>query len=157
MEKTMEAEFSNDDFYCLPYNLGVSGNTIEDILPRLKSEINARFDQNNPNERVELVFSIGVNDSVYLVQENKPRFSDDQFHNNLLELISISKDIADRISFIGLLPFLPLFDTWNNDQDWQRKLIDGVHPNSDGHALLANQIFDFLLTDDFVKYHSVNN
>lgn len=111
----MEAEFSNDDFYCLPYNLGVSGNTIEDILPRLKSEINARFDQNNPNERVELVFSIGVNDSVYLVQENKPRFSDDQFHNNLLELISISKDIADRISFIGLLP---VDDTLLNPIPW---------------------------------------
>lgn len=193
MHETMTAEFTATGFYCLPYNLGVSGDTITDILPRLTSEMQARLDPDNPNEAVELVFSIGVNDSVHMVAEDRPRFTDQEFEDNLKELIKLSKTMAQRISFIGIapvdddllnpipwapekayacehtqrfeeiiksvcqeydLPFLPLFKTWKSLPDWKDHLIDGVHPNSKGHALLAKQIGEFIITDEFRKFHA---
>jgi lysophospholipase L1-like esterase len=193
MQETMTAEFTEAGFYCLPYNLGVSGDTVDDILPRLKSEVQARLDPENPNEVVEFVFSIGVNDSVHMVAENRPRFTDQEFENNLKELIKLSKTMAQRISFIGIapvdddllnpipwapekayacehverfekiihstcqeydLPFLPLFNSWLSQPDWQDSFIDGVHPNSKGHTLLAEQIGDFIITDEFRQFHT---
>ena len=192
MDKTIEADFKDQGFYCLPYNLGVSGDTVPDILSRIKSEVQPRLDQDNPNEKVQFVFSIGVNDSIYMVDEKRPRFSDDEFHENLQSLISLSKTLAHSISFIGLLPvddskldpipwapdksysnihvkrferliekacethgihFFPMFERLIGAEDYKKYLIDGVHPNTNGHAFMEQQIKQFLLTEDFVRFH----
>ena len=44
MKITLDSRINNSEFYCLPYNLGVSGNTVPDLLLRLEQEINSRRD-----------------------------------------------------------------------------------------------------------------
>lgn len=193
MAKAMDDLENPNAFYCLPYNLGVSGDTIADILPRFKKEVAARCDTDNKSEKIQIVFAVGINDSTYLVKENKPRFSDKKFQNNLDKLIKKAKKITNNISFIGLLPvddalldpipwaiekayanryvekfeamienrcqtndipFLPMYERWLNMPDYKDHLIDGVHPNTKGHALMAQEIGDFLFTKEFYQFHS---
>lgn len=193
MQETINANFTEKGFYCLPYNLGVSGNTVADILPRLKDEITARLDPENPDEAIEIVFSIGVNDSAYMTIEDRPCFTDREFQENLECLVMLSRKMARRISFIGILPvdddllrpvpwapeytyacehikrfekiiasvcqkhgipFLPLFEKQFSMPDYKDYLIDGIHPNSKGHSLLAREIGKFVITDAFRIFHS---
>lgn len=51
------------------------------------------------------------------------------------------------------LAYLPLYEKWIALPDYSSLLIDGDHPNSDGHALMAQQISDFLLTPNFFAFH----
>jgi lysophospholipase L1-like esterase len=194
MNKTMQANFCRGSFYCLPYNLGISGNTAEDLLVRIEREIYDRVNEDeDPNEAIQFVFAIGINDSIFLVNEKRPRFSDDTFKRNIQSIIKKSQNIAQRISFIGLtpvqdelldpipwaqdksyancyveryemmiseicdeakIPFLPLYERWLSTPNWRDLQLDGVHPNSKGHELLAQQIGDFIFTDDFFRFHT---
>lgn len=188
----MAENIRNDNFYCVPYNLGISGDTVEGILQRLKNDIALRTDTDNPDEPVEIVFAIGINDSIWMVNEKSPRFTDEEFRNIIDTLADTAMAVAGRVSFIGLnaidealvnpipwapdkaylservkkfediiakicaaknLPFLPQFDLWNARADVRDLLIDGVHPNSKGHAFLAEQVKAFLMNDDFVAFH----
>ncbi len=192
MTKTISAKFEEGAFYCCPYNLGVSGDTVAGILLRLEKEVSLRIFPEDPREALEFVFAIGVNDSVYMVEEERPRFTDIEFQNNLHTLIKLAQKFTQRIHFVGLCPvndnllnpipwapdkayankhvknhedmiaevcsknnisFLPLFDKWMSMPNWQEYLIDGVHPNSKGHKLLAEQIGEFLFTDQFYSFH----
>ena len=143
---------------------------------------------------MQLVHALGVNDSQFLIDENRLKFSEREFEHNVTRLIDLSLELTSSVSFIGLLPvdddlanpmpwspgkayanrhvqrfetiigsvcdqrsvpFLPLFDRWSAMPDYKAHLIDGVHPNEAGHALLADQIGEFLFTDDFRRFHSV--
>lgn len=186
---TTQKNDESKSFWCLPYNLGVSGDTIPDVINRLEREISARA---RPDENNQILISIGVNDSVYMVEENRPQFIDQEFSDNVHSLISLMKKITDQYAFIGLTPvddalldpipwatekayrnsliqnyetiiqnictktgtpFLPLFEKWISNDNYTSLLIDGVHPNSAGHALLAEQVSRFLLTDEFYEFH----
>lgn len=193
MDISMTEDLRDRGFYCLPYNLGVSGDNLVDIAKRLESEVRARLDKDNPKEKVQLVFAAGINDSLFFINKQQPNFTDEQFRNNLLNIIKIAQGFSHDISFIGLLPvhdeklnplpwapdeayanihverfeniirdvclehrikFFPMYAHWRKLDDFTKYLIDGVHPNPDGHALMAEQIKDFLLTEEFIKFHS---
>jgi lysophospholipase L1-like esterase len=191
MDLNIQAEFKDSNFYCLPYNLGVSGDTTEDVLSRIHSEIKGRI--SSAEEKIEILFAIGINDSIIMTDTNKPRYTDAEFTKNLLKLIEVANDFSARFSFIGLtpaneylvnpmpwapnqsynntqikkfediiaescknyaIPFLSIFDTWITRSDYKNLLSDGVHPNTEGHEFLTQQIQKFLITEDFLEYHS---
>ena len=99
--KIMEHTIKFGEFYCMPYNLGISGDTVADILARMKCEVRARLGE---TDTIQIVYFVGVNDSLFSIENNCTRFSDDEFRANLERLIAQSREITPNISFIGLLP-----------------------------------------------------
>lgn len=193
MAKTIKANDSNGSFYCMPYNLGVSGDSAVEILRRMTAEITPRCDNENPNEKKQIVFATGVNDSWYWFKPKRSKVTDEAFAANIQKLIDEAHAFTTNISFIGILPvvdellnplpwapeisyanvhverfeniirdvcaqnnlpFLPLYQQWHAMPDYADYLQDGVHPNSRGHDLLYSQIKAFLLTPEFIEFHS---
>jgi len=118
-----EKNTSNPTYYCLIYNLGVPGDTVEEILERFESETKSRLDE---NEELILIFQVGLNDSVYLNDEDEQRFLVEVFQDNIKTLIKISKRFAKKIIFLGLTPVedkkvdpIP----WDKNKSYKNELI----------------------------------
>ncbi len=89
--------------YCLEnhngvnvYNLGIPGNTTEDLLKRFENEAKTR-------EPKVVIFAIGINDSLYMQTKGDYNVSLDKFKDNLSKLIEIARTITNTIVFIGLI------------------------------------------------------
>lgn len=99
LESFAEEKKSADSGYdCDIYNLGVSGDTVEDLLERVEMEISARVSEN----KTIVIFAIGINDSQ--ISKSGQIFSLDQFRRNLEDLVTKSKEEASEIIFLGLTP-----------------------------------------------------
>lgn len=86
------------------YNLGISGDTTEDILERFDVEAKARVKFKHEGDRHIIIFSIGINDAVLLTEENVPKIEINVFKNNIQTLIDKSKSYTKEVAFIGLTP-----------------------------------------------------
>jgi lysophospholipase L1-like esterase len=146
------------------YNLGISGNTTEDLLERFDAEAEAR----NPDI---IIFAIGINDSLSLDKDGLIKFQ-----KNISLLANKAKKFTDKIIFIGLtsvdesrttsylseetgeaynnqsigeydeiiksfcednnLIFVDVLGLLINDDD----LCDGLHPSSIGHKKMFERI-----------------
>jgi len=58
---------TDPDFYCLIYNLGISGNDTENLLKRFEFETEQRLKE---GEETIFIFAIGINDTQFLHSEN---------------------------------------------------------------------------------------
>ncbi len=104
LERLNTSERKHEGFYCMPYNLGVSGDTVADVIRRFEKEVSTRTYSDNETDTVQFVFAVGVNDTVYLLEEERDHASDEIFKEDLLKLISLAKKITSNITFVGLLP-----------------------------------------------------
>ena len=86
------------------YNLGISGDTTEDILERFDVEARARVRYKHEGDRHIIIFSIGINDAVLLTEKNVPKIEINIFKNNIQTLIDKSKSYTKEVAFIGLTP-----------------------------------------------------
>ncbi len=87
----------NDDPPTL-FNLGVSGDSSDDIVTRFDSEAKARKN----SENLAIVFAVGVNDSR---TKAGVEFSDTKrYLDNLNQLWQSAKQFTDKLLFIGLTP-----------------------------------------------------
>ena len=193
LSKTATSVRRTKGFYCMAYNLGVSGDTAPDVLRRLEKEVTTRVYGSAEDDTIQMVFAFGVNDSVYSLAENCNCYTDDESKNDVYEIIKVAQKFTHHISFIGLLPvdearvnplpwdteksytnkniqyfdgmiknicaeknidFLPLFEKWSAMENLDEYLSDGLHPNTKGHELMAQQIGEFLLTPEFEAFHT---
>lgn len=154
------------------YNLGVSGDTSNDLLKRIKNELKSR----NPKL---VIFSIGNNDSAFLVNKNQQWVNLSKFKTNLKKLKIEAEKFTKNIVFTGLTlvdeerttPIL-----WDNNIYYYNKNIiiynneikkfceinkllfidmvdvlnvhdleDGLHPNSKGHEKIFRNIKTLLV------------
>lgn len=84
------------------YNLGISGDTTEDILVRFDHEIQSRYDEGD--EHIVL-FAIGINDAVVWYPEvNRFWVEPEKFEENLQTLFSKANQFTQKIAFISLFP-----------------------------------------------------
>jgi len=97
-KKTLD---ESNDFYCLVYNLGVSGEGTKDLLVRFESEIKPRLIE---GEETIIIIAIGINDSVFIHSKNDLNIPEQEFKNNIQKLIEIAKKYSSNIIFVGLTP-----------------------------------------------------
>ena len=156
----------------LTYNLGVSGDTTNELLKRFDIEAEAR-------QPTIIIFSIGDNDSIFIKSQNKQIVSLQQFEKNLQKLIEKAEKFTDIMIFVGCKKVDELKTTpipWETDYYYTNQNLilynkkikevveknkvyyleifdllknedfeDGLHPNSKGHQKLFLKIKDFLL------------
>lgn len=99
IRKAYDQKVIETDDYEQPtiFNLGVSGNSSDDVLARFDNETKVRA-----NEELAFVFAIGVNDACTKAGVN---FSDvERYRKNLNEIVSQARQYSDRILFVGLTP-----------------------------------------------------
>ncbi len=188
-----KAEDEGRCFSCFPLNLSVPGNTVSHLIDRLEAEVGNRLTAWQPDGASQIMFAIGTNDSRYVVDEQRPLFSEEQFKANLVSLITLAKGMTSNISFLGLCPiddallnpvpwrpnmayknervglfesiiqdvcrdnglaFLQMWEAFMAQENWKDLFVDGLHPNSAGHAFIAQRVKEFLFTDDFFAFHS---
>ena len=88
---------SDTNFYCLVYNLGISGDTTTDVLERFEFELKMRL-----QDETVVVFAIGINDSAFLNDKQTNYVSFEQFKTNLQSLIVLAQKFTSKIVFVGL-------------------------------------------------------
>lgn len=79
------------------YNLGINGDTTEGLLRRFDAEAGER--------KPDIVaFAIGVNDSKYFGEKDKPNVPLDKFSVNIQRLAEKARKFTDKIVFVGITP-----------------------------------------------------
>jgi len=76
------------------YNLGISGDTTNEMVERSLSEMKYR----KPNL---VIYSIGLNDSALIEPELKPRVSPEKFSQNLDSLLKHARNMNAKAIFVG--------------------------------------------------------
>lgn len=159
----------NKDLGIAVYNLGVSGDTTEDLLRRFDVEAEAR----KPDM---IIFSIGDNDAKANAS-GEYAASLEQFEKNISSLIQKGKMYTDKILFLGIkrvdenktTPVLWDSDAWYRNKDIEiydakfrecvvahgaaymniadvittDDLFDGLHPNARGHEKIFHVVKNF--------------
>jgi len=88
------------EYDCLVFNLGVSGDTTEDLLQRFEFETRQRT---RFKEETTFIFAIGGNDAL-LTKENALLVAPKKIENNIQEIIDLAEKFSKKIVFVGLTP-----------------------------------------------------
>jgi lysophospholipase L1-like esterase len=78
------------------YDLGIDGNTSDDLIDRFDVEAKARSPE-------IIFFAIGTNDSCFHKTKDNSEVSIEDFENNLNKLILKARKFTENIIFIGLV------------------------------------------------------
>ena len=93
--------FENPDEMCLTFNMGVSGNTSQDVLNRFKGEVDVRF---TPDTDTIILFAVGMSDSLVTVKDGTTQIALKAFQDNIKHLLEQAKTYTPKIGFVGLTP-----------------------------------------------------
>lgn len=173
LRKTYDERAVDTDDYDQPaiFNLGVSGNSSDDVLARFKNEVKARA-----TEELALVIAIGVNDAR---TEAGVDYSDiNRYKQNLSEILKAAQQHSSKILFVGLTPcveersnpvswgdtgytnsrikefddtlsqfcrekqveLVEVYEPFVKAEAETELLPDGLHPNEEGHQLIADLV-----------------
>lgn len=167
--------YNNSDFSV--YNLGVSGDTSNDILNRFDVEAGARFPE-------IIIFDMGLNDSAFRKSLDSNFISLEQYKENLSRLYKKSKKLADKVIFVGITmtneklllpaPWATDFYYYNKNAEEYNNVIkefcekndihfvdifsildlsdysDGLHPNAEGHEKIFKKVKDYLIKNNII-------
>ncbi|MFA5828159.1 MAG: SGNH/GDSL hydrolase family protein [Candidatus Shapirobacteria bacterium] len=142
------------DSFVNVFNLGIGGNTTDDVLKRFEGEASVR----NPDS---IIFAIGINDT--------KDYNPELFVVNLIKLVDTASRFTKDINFVGLV-----LGDWRGDEPFscdstaeynkliekitqqkggrfislQEKLLaedfaDGLHPNKQGHKKMFEVIREY--------------
>ncbi len=95
-------KYSTDkDFWCLIYNLGVSGEISDNIITRFDTETKSRLSENKENI---IIFALGTNDSSFLKSKKDNWVPIKRFEKNIQKLIDLSSKRFAKTIFLGITP-----------------------------------------------------
>jgi lysophospholipase L1-like esterase len=156
------------------FNLGISGNTADDVVVRIEGEIVTRQDKWATRNDLYII-AVGVNDSRSSGGQENLVSSPEHYQEQLERIIEVVHKFSDNILFIGITPVddsktlacgdtqywlarvaqfnqvlvdfcdkhtLPIVEIFDSMQqmDFKGLLPDGLHPNTEGHEWMYEQI-----------------
>lgn len=83
------------------FNLGISGDTTQDLLNRFEAESSARIDKGSNNA---LVFAIGTNDSIY--RGGDVDCTPEKYRQKLSNLVDMARAYTNKMLFVSLFPVI---------------------------------------------------
>jgi lysophospholipase L1-like esterase len=152
------------------YNLGVDGETSDDVSSRFQSEAKSR----GANKNTIVVFAVGINDSSRMNGANRVDMA--KYIRNMEGLIDLTREhLTQKILCVGLAPIdqsksvpfilektISFYSTDQQEYDSALETLcrkkgvryvslrnlsmenhlseDGVHPLSEGHAIIAKKV-----------------
>lgn len=99
-----EKQLTDPELYYLVYNLGISGDTSEDILQRLGSDTKPRIKQLDEGEDLIIILSCGINDSKHDNKLNKNKIPLEKYSDNIKKIIKVAKTYTPKVIFVGNKP-----------------------------------------------------
>jgi lysophospholipase L1-like esterase len=145
-----EKTLTDPNFYCIIYNLGISGDTTEDLLERFEFETKQRLKE---EEKTIIIFAIGTNDSQFIHSQNSLRHSPQKFQNNLQKLVNLARKFSSKIIFVGLTPVDELkVDPipWDTDKSYKNEYIQKYNEIIKS-VCKKNKIYFIEILEKFVK------
>jgi len=134
----------NPQLYFDVYNLGVSGDTTEDLLKRFEIEAKARLAELDEGEDAIIIFAIGINDSQYIHDKASLRVPEREFRENIKKLINLAKKFTSKLIFVGLTPVDETKTTpipWNTNKSYKNE-----------HIQKYNQIIKLICKDNKIWF-----
>lgn len=92
-------KFTAEDNFTEVYNLGVDGDTSENILNRFEFET---YHRTIPEQGDVFLIAVGINDAAFLKEQGDNFVPKSQFKENLQYMITLVKKYSERIVFAGL-------------------------------------------------------
>lgn len=96
--------FEKQDPYNAVYNLGIPGDTTNDLLERFDTEAKARIQYYLPENKFVIIFGIGTNDARCVETPDNQQTAPEEFKKNILSLIKKAGKHTKHVVFVGLLP-----------------------------------------------------
>lgn len=97
----MKKQLKTKDYWCLVYNLGISGNTSKDIVERFEAETKAR---NKDTESSVVILDVGTNDSLFFNGKQRHWVAPEEYESNLRWLAKHAATFVPNVFFKKLLP-----------------------------------------------------
>jgi lysophospholipase L1-like esterase len=146
----IEKSFSDPNFYYSVYNLGVSGDTTEELLKRFEFETKHRLWL---KDEIIIIFDIGINDSQFINKEKRLKVPPQKFEENLQNLIITARKFSSKIIFVGLNPVddlkvdpLPWFPEVSYKNEYSKKFNEIIklvcEKNNVYFINILNEFFD---------------
>ena len=179
-----QQQLANPDLYYMVYNLGISGDTSQDILERFSFETEQRIKLQDEREDILFIFSVDVNDSIFNNKTKEYKVPLEIYKKNISKIIQQAKKYTNKIVFVNnspvdeskvdpipwladcsylsaaveqydqactaickknAIPFIDVYTPFKKQRNYQRLLLDGVHPTTEGHKFIFEVVKDFLL------------
>lgn len=99
-----EKNIADPELHYRLYNLSISGDTTGWLLERFESEAKQRMDFREENERVVIIFAIGINDTKFILEQKATMVAAGQFESNVEALIQQARKHTPSVVFVGLTP-----------------------------------------------------
>ncbi len=104
------------------FNLGVSGDTTEDVIRRFEFETKQRIEE---DEETVFIFGIGVNDAQFLHGKQGTKTPPEKFRKNIRSLIKMARKFSPKIVFLGLEPVdESRTDPWKPNKSYEMEHIE---------------------------------
>lgn len=101
------------DYDCIVHNLGISGDSSDNIIRRFDIETKSRLSETKENI---IIFAIGTNDSSFLKSKKDNWVPMKRFEKNIQKLIELSINRFEKIIFLSITP---VDETKTNPIPWE--------------------------------------
>ncbi len=92
---------SGEKYYCMLYNLGISGDNSTGILQRFEKELLQRYGETD--QTLTIIIEVGINDSLYVNDKKEFQVPKTVFESNVKKLFDVAKKYTTELYLLVAL------------------------------------------------------